>query len=70
MGGGGKEEDAFHKLDDYKAKLRGVFKSNWSLFIVQVSDAATHGSQEFLSWVNGVIVNTSLQNDLSPVKSP
>lgn len=27
MGGGGKEEDAFHKLDDYKAKLRGVFKS-------------------------------------------
>lgn len=48
-----KEEDAFQKLD-FRAKLRGVFRSKTSYhFFDRVSDVATHGSQEFLNWVIG-----------------
>jgi len=54
---GGKEEDAFQKPDDVRAKLGEVFPSrNWLLFIVRVPDVSPHGSWEFLSWVNGVML--------------
>lgn len=55
--GRGKEEYTFQKSDDFSTKLGEALPSkNWLPFIVRVSEAGTHGSQEFPSWVNGVIL--------------
>lgn len=55
---GAKEEDAFRKPDDFRAKLRGVFRSKIGYHILSASGAASRGSQEFLRWVNGVVLWT------------